>query len=139
MAQMRNGMQTFLDTHSWIWWITEDSRLSKRAQTVIQHSLHQEGIWISAISVWEVAKKVEKNQLVLDRPFRKWLDLATSIEGLYIAELTVDILVQSCELPAPFHGDPADQIIAATVRHHSGQLITKDRKLLNYPHLKCVW
>jgi PIN domain nuclease of toxin-antitoxin system len=77
--------------------------------------------------------------LIADGPFRKWLDLATSADGLYIAELTTDILVQSCELPMPFHGDPADQIIAATVRRHGGQLITKDRKLMDYPHLKSIW
>jgi PIN domain nuclease of toxin-antitoxin system len=56
-----------------------------------------------------------------------------------IAELTIDILIQCCELPSPFHGDPADQIIAATVRHHNGCLITKDQKLLDYPYLKSIW
>jgi PIN domain nuclease of toxin-antitoxin system len=132
-------MQTFLDTHAWIWWITEDKRLSKHAQSMIRSATSQEGIWISAISVWEVAKKVEKKQLILDRPLRKWLNSAMSAKGLLIAELAADILIDSCELPFPFHGDPADQIIAATVRYHQGRLITKDQKLLEYPHLKCVW
>jgi PIN domain nuclease of toxin-antitoxin system len=132
-------MQTFLDTHVWIWWITRDSRLSKRAQSVILNSIRRDGIWISAISVWEVAKRVEKRQLVLDQPLGKWLDSAMSAEGLFVAELTGDILIESCELPQPFHGDPADQMIAATVRHHSGRLITKDQKLLDYPHLICIW
>jgi PIN domain nuclease of toxin-antitoxin system len=132
-------MQTFLDTHAWIWWVTQDNRLSRHAQTVILSAIHQDGIWISAISIWEVAKKVEKRQVVLDRPLRKWLDAATSIEGLFIAELTSEILIESCELPQPFHGDPADQMITATVRHCSGRLITKDQKLVDYPHIKCVW
>jgi len=133
-------MQTFLDTHAWIWWITQDKRLSKHAQTMIRSAIsRQEGIWISAISVWEAAKKVEKKQLVLDRPLQQWLNSAVSVEGLLIAELTIDILIHSCELPSPFHGDPVDQIIAATVRYHNGRLITKDQKLLDYPHLKCVW
>jgi PIN domain nuclease of toxin-antitoxin system len=132
-------MQTFLDTHAWIWWVTQDHRLSKNALSAIKYSIPREGIWISAISVWEVAKKVEKRQLILDRPLRQWLDSAISAEGLFIAELTGDILIESCELPPPFHGDPVDQMIAATVRHHNGRLITKDRKLVGYPHLKCVW
>lgn len=132
-------MQTFLDTHAWIWWVTQDSRLSKHAKTVISNAIQGEGIWLSVISVWEVAKKVEKKQLILDRPLRPWLDSAMSAEGLFIAELTGDILIESCELPPPFHGDPADQMIAATVRHHKGRLITKDRKLTDYPPLKCIW
>jgi PIN domain nuclease of toxin-antitoxin system len=132
-------MRTFLDTHAWIWWTAQDRRLSKNAQSAIRNSIRREGIWISAISVWEVAKRVEKKQMVLDRPIRQWLDSAMSAEGLFIAELTSEILMESCELPPPFHGDPADQMIAATVRHHSGRLITKDRKLIDYPHLKCIW
>ena len=116
-----------------------DKRLSGHAHNMIRSAVRKDGIWISAISVWEVAKKVEKKQLVLDRPLGQWLNAAMSVEGLLIAELTVDILIQSCDLPSPFHGDPADQIIAATVRHHHGRLITKDQKFLDYAHLKCVW
>jgi PIN domain nuclease of toxin-antitoxin system len=132
-------MQTFLDTHAWIWWVTEDRRLSRRARTVIAGAVHQEGVWISIISIWEVAKKVEKGKLILDRPLRQWLNDAMSREGLFVAELTGDILIESCELPSPFHGDPADQMIVATVRHHKGRLITKDGNLADYPHIKCVW
>ncbi|MBI4456479.1 MAG: type II toxin-antitoxin system VapC family toxin [Acidobacteria bacterium] len=132
-------MPTFLDTHAWVWWITKDRRLSRRAHSTIQGALSLEGVWISAISIWEVAKKVEKKQLVLDRALRHWLDLAISVQGLYIAELTNAILIESCELPSPFPGDPADQMIVATVRHYNGRLITKDRELHRYPHLRCLW
>lgn len=132
-------MPIYLDTHAWIWWVTQDRRLSKRARSIIQNSSRREGVWISAISIWEVAKKTEKKQLVLDRPLRQWLDLALGVRGLHIAELTAAILIESCELPPPFPGDPADQMIAATVRHHSARLVTKDRELHRYPHLQCVW
>ncbi|HXK59864.1 MAG TPA: type II toxin-antitoxin system VapC family toxin [Acidobacteriota bacterium] len=132
-------MRTFLDTHAWIWWITSDPRLSKRAKSAIEKCASDQGVWISPISIWEVAKKVQKEQLVLDRPFRQWLGEALNVRGLFVAELTVPILVESCELPQPFHGDPADQIIAASVRHHNGRLITKDSKLRDYPHLSTIW
>jgi PIN domain nuclease of toxin-antitoxin system len=132
-------MPTFLDTHVWVWWVTEDRRLSNRAGSVIRHDLAREGIWISAISIWEVAKKVEKRKLSLDRPLRQWIELATSADGLYVAELTNAILVESCDLPPPFHGDPADQMIVASVRHHSGRLVTKDAALHRYPHVLCLW
>jgi len=61
------------------------------------------------------------------------------MRGLYIAELTNEILIASCELPSPFHGDPADQMIVATVRHHDGRLITKDERLQNYTHIRSIW
>jgi len=56
-----------------------------------------------------------------------------------VAELTQDMLVESCELPKPFHGDPADQMIVATVRHYRGRLVTKDAALRDYPHIASFW
>ena len=132
-------MLTFLDTHAWIWWVTKDRRLSVKARSLIETSAPKQGVWISAMSIWEIAKKVEKNQLTLDRSLRLWLAAALNRQGLYVAELTQDILIDSCELPRPFHGDPADQIIVATVRHHRGRLVTKDAALRHYAHLTTVW
>lgn len=133
-------MPILLDTHAWVWWVSEDRRLSKRAATAIRRSAQREdGVWVSPISVWEVAKKVEKKQLVLDRPLRQWMEQATSVPGLFLAELSTAILLDSCELPQPFHGDPADQIIVASARHLSASLVTKDRKLRSYRHVQTVW
>jgi len=132
-------MRTFLDTHAWIWWVTADRRLSRRAETAIRRAAAGDGVWISAISIWEIAKKVEKRQLTLDRPFRQWLQKACGAAGLCVAELTPEILVESCELPQPFHGDPADQMIVASTRHHNGILLTRDEALQNYAHLRTLW
>lgn len=132
-------MPTFLDTHAWVWWVTNDRRLSSKSRKTIEAGALKQGVWISAISIWEIAKKVEKGQLALDRPLRRWLEAALAQPGLLVAELTQDILVDSCELPKPFHGDPADQIIVATVRCHQGRLVTKDTALRRYPHVISIW
>src|SRR5438093_5999490 len=84
-------------------------------------------------------EKAEKRKLVFDRPVRQWIEDATAVPGLWIADLTTSILIESCELPQPFHGDPADQMIVATVRQHEGVLITKDRRLRKYPHMRTLW
>lgn len=44
-----------LDTHIWVWWVDESSQLSERPTQLIQDS-EQEGLGVSAISCWEVAK-----------------------------------------------------------------------------------
>lgn len=132
-------MPTLLDTHAWVWWVTKDRRLSKRASRAIDTATGGDGLLLSAISLWEVAKKVDKKQLVLDRPIRDWLDQATGVSGLAVAELTPAILVDSCDLPQPFHGDPADQMIVATARHHHATLVTKDRNLQRYSHVQTLW
>lgn len=132
-------MPTLLDTHAWVWWLAEDRRLSTRAKSAIARGLVDQDLWISLISVWEVAKKVEKKQLILDRPLDQWLDAAVTPEGLGVWELTRPILVESCELPQPFHGDPADQILVATARHHGAVLVTKDQRIRRYAHVPSVW
>jgi PIN domain nuclease of toxin-antitoxin system len=132
-------MPTFLDTHSWIWWVTEDRRLSPKASGAIQEALRGDGVSLSMISIWELAKKVEKRQVVLDRPLREWMDQALAVSGLILVELTPTILMDSCELPQPFHGDPADQIIVASARHLRARLVTKDRSLRRYEHVQTIW
>jgi PIN domain nuclease of toxin-antitoxin system len=130
---------TFVDTHAWLWWVTGDRRLSRRATAAIEGAVRSDGVFLSMISIWEVAKKVEKQQLILDRPIREWIDQALGVAGVSLVELTPVILVESCGLPQPFHGDPADQIIVASARHHRGRLVTKDGNLRRYPHVETIW
>lgn len=132
-------MPTLLDTHAWVWWVSEDRRLSRPARRAIEKAVAADELWLSLISIWEVAKKVEKGQLVMDRPLDAWLDLATNRSGLHLAELTRPILAESCRLPPPFHGDPADQIIIATARDRDAVLVTKDRQIHQYAHVRAHW
>ena len=132
-------MPTVLDTHAWIWWVTSDRRLSRRARTAIDRAQSRGELWVSMISTWEIAKKVEKGQLALDRPLEEWLEAGLSSEGLHVAEMTRPILIDSCRLPQPFHGDPADQIIVATARAHSATLVTRDARLRDYAQVRTVW
>jgi PIN domain nuclease of toxin-antitoxin system len=132
-------MPTLLDTHAWVWWVTEDRRLSAVARRAIERSQAKGDLSLSLISVWEVAKKVEKAQLVLDRPVDQWLELALARPGLHLAELTRPILVESCKLPPPFHGDPADQLIVTTARNCDAVIITKDARIRAYAHVRSVW
>ena len=132
-------MPALLDTHAWVWWVTEDRRLSAAARRTIERSQVRGDLSLSLISVWEVAKKVEKAQLVLDRPIDQWIELAVARPGLHLVELTSPILVESCRLPPPFHGDPADQLIVATARDRHATIITKDEKIRAYPHVRSAW
>ena len=132
-------MPTVLDTHAWIWWVTKDRRLSRRARTTIERSGGRGDLYLSVFSVWETAKKIEKGQLALDRPLDEWLDAALAVEGLQLAELTRPIAVDSCRLPQPFHGDPADQIIVATARSLEAAVVTRDGRLREYTHVRTIW
>jgi len=132
-------MLTLLDTHAWVWWVTGDRRLSAGSRRAIERGSAAGSLALSLISVWEVAKKVEKAQLVLDRALDHWIDQAVARPGLQLVELTRPILLESCRLPGPFHGDPADQIIVATAREREAIIVTKDDRIRQYAHVRSVW
>src|SRR5205814_2038633 len=111
----------------------------KKAKAQIAAAGEERDLHLSMISIWELSKKVEKGQLLLDRELDAWLDLATNLKHLHIIELSRSILTESCRLPKPFHGDPADQIIVATARSQAGILITKDKKIRDYAHVQSIW
>lgn len=94
---------------------------------------------LSLISVWEVAKTIEKGQLVLDRPIDQWIAQAARQPRLRLVELTLPILIESCRLPPPFHGDPADELIVATARDHDAVIVTKDERIRAYAHARSIW
>ena len=132
-------MSIVLDTHAWVWWADGGRKLSRSASRALEQAQARGTLWLSMISVWEVAKKVEKRQLVLDRPLDDWLDLAMALPGLHPVELTRPILAESCRLPGPFHGDPADQLIVATARDRGASILTKDERIANYAHVRSIW
>lgn len=124
-----------LDTHLWVWWIHDDPQLTQRQKAWIQENEDQ-GLGVSAISCWEVAKLVEYRRLTLSCPVTEWFDHALAYPGIQLLHLTPRIAVESTQLPGTFHRDPADQIIVATARVYDCPLLTADEKILRYPHVK---
>ena len=126
-----------LDTHIWIWWVQGDAHLTRQQVAWLQQ-YESQGLGVSAISCWEVAKLVEYNRLVLPCPVEEWMDQALSYPGIQFLDLTPQIAIESTQLPAGFHKDPADQIIVATARVHNCQLLTVDAKILDYGHVNTL-
>lgn len=126
-----------LDTHIWVWWVHDDTRLTKTQLEVIEAN-EADVIGISAISLWEVAKLVERKRLILPCATNEWFEQALSYPGVRVVELTPEIVIESTQLPGEFHRDPADQIIVATARVHDCALVTSDEKIIDYPHVEAV-
>ncbi|MBW4554180.1 MAG: type II toxin-antitoxin system VapC family toxin [Aphanocapsa sp. GSE-SYN-MK-11-07L] len=126
-----------LDTHIWIWWVDDNQeRLTPKHRELIQQ-YQPEGIGVSVISCWEVAKAVEKQRLGLSCEVHEWLNLALAYPGVQLLDLTVPIVVESTKLVG-FHRDPGDQIIVATARVLKCPLLTADQKILEYPGVQTL-
>ncbi|QNP29938.1 MULTISPECIES: type II toxin-antitoxin system VapC family toxin [Cylindrospermopsis] len=104
-----------LDTHAWIWWITESKNLSVQATEAINKA---DIIGIAAISCWELAMLVAKNRIGLSMDVQIWINLALQHPKIQLLALTPEIAVLSTRLPGNFHGDPADRLIVASSLVH---------------------
>ena len=122
-----------IDTHIWVWWLTESPSLKKEHRAFLDN-LSSDDIAISVISVWEVAKAVENKKLQFKLTAEEWIELAS--ESVLIIPLDARIILDSTKLPGNFHKDPADQLIVATARVNECALLTADEKILNYSHVK---
>jgi PIN domain nuclease of toxin-antitoxin system len=127
-----------MDTHTLFWSLTEPEKLSKAALDFIQRTETDQRT-IASISIWEFAMMVARGRIEIKMTSEQWLDYAIRKTGLRVLELTPKVAVESCELPGDFHGDPADRIIVATARVNGATLVTKDQKILKYPHVKSIW
>ena len=126
-----------LDTHIWVWWVHGDEHLTKQQTGWLQEN-EEQGLGVSIISCWEVAKLVEYDRLALPCSVTEWLDQALSYPGIHLLELTPRIVVESTQLPKGFHKDPADQLIVATARILDCSLLPADVKILNYPYVSTL-
>ena len=126
-----------LDTHIWVWLADESDRLTEEHKRIIEHH-RGNGLGVSVISCWEVAKLVEYGRLKLSCPVADWIEAALSLPSIRLLELTPRIAVASTQLPGEFHRDPADQIIVATARVYDMELLTIDERILRYGHVRTV-
>ncbi len=128
-----------LDTHAWLWWISNPELLGKAATRSIEKAVRENGIVISSISTWEIALLVEKGRLTLSIETRDWI---RKTEGLpFVRFIPVDntIALRSVSLQDNFHADPADRIITATALTMGIPLITKDEKIRTYSYVQTIW
>ena len=125
-----------LDTHIWVWWADNNPRLTQQHREWIQQYQSQ-GLGVSMISCWEVAKLVENNRLALSLAVDEWLTAALAYPGVQLLNLTIPIIVESTKLTG-FHRDPADQLIVATARIYGCPLLTADSKILAYPDVQTL-
>lgn len=127
-----------LDTHVLVWWVNKDVLLPTSILRFIQQQ-DEKQICISAITFWEVALLTKKKKVNLAFDLHSWTQLVLSIPSLRVIDLNPAILIKSVLLEAPLHADPADRIIVATTQTLGATLISKDDKLLKYPHIKTFW
>ena len=124
-----------IDTHIWIWWVTNSPRLNKEHRIFLEKQ-KAGTIALNCISCWEVAKSVELGKLQFNISVEQWLNDAINLYNINLLPLDIPVIIESTQLPGNFHKDPADQLIVATARTLDIPLLTEDSKILNYAFVK---
>ncbi len=126
-------MKVLLDTHTFLWAITEESRLSQRVRLLL---LSAES-WFSVVSLWEILTKVQIGRLSLPRPAGRFVTEKLAFNGVHILPITLDhvLRVESLEL---HHRDPFDRLLIAQSLEENVPLVSADPLLQRYSaHL--IW
>ena len=107
-----------LDTHIWLWWINQDSKLKP---IWLEHIEQAERVGVSAISLFEVSWLNQHNRIELPCPRNEWFDKALVGSNIQLIPITPEIAGKSVELQE-YHSDPQDRIIIATALIHNALL-----------------
>ena len=127
-----------LDTHAWIWYAGDPSRLDRAELEALDGFDCEDRPLLSDFSLWEIATLVSLGRLTLDRPLDQWLLLTARPAAVRIVPVSVVVAVELEGLPDTFHRDPADRVIVATARALSRPVLTRDRKITESGLVK-IW
>ncbi len=130
-------MDVLLDTHAWVWSLSDDARLSGPARRAIAKA---DAVRVSPISFFEIGQKVRVGKWPeMDPHVAQLPDLLAQQGGL-----TADLTGRAALMAAGFdwdHRDPFDRIIAATAVTCGCLLLSADRMFdtLEDPELRRLW
>lgn len=127
------------DTHTLVWALFNDPRLSQTAKDTIDQTIaNGNEVGISAITVVERVYLVEKGRLPLEALNRTLAQLRDPVSALVTVALddavaeTMRVIARSDVLDMP------DRIIAATAVHLGVPVISKDRKI-SLSTVQTIW
>jgi PIN domain nuclease of toxin-antitoxin system len=129
-----------IDSHTLLWWLDEDDRLSTKARQILEDESAQPGsLVVSAVTFWELRLKEVRGRLTPRNPVPTWPALIRRLPHMRIEEVKVGHWLRVAEMEWE-NRDPADRIVAATALQLGVPVVTVDEKFhwANSP-VKAVW
>ena len=126
-----------LDTHVLVWAVADSKKLSRGTELAIRKSRQEDGVAISAITLWELALLVARGRIQDYGTVESFVERLT--EGVTLKPITPNIAALATQFPDDYPRDPADRLIAATARAEGLALITRDESIRRSPLLKTIW
>ena len=127
-------MKYLLDTHTFLWFLQNDDRLSTQIRNTIENN---KDIYISIVSLWEIAIKLSIQKLNLTNRTIEDLFNSCREKDFSILNITFEHIKNIIDLPL-IHRDPFDRMFIAQAKVEDMTLVTCDQYIPQYP-IRTVW
>jgi PIN domain nuclease of toxin-antitoxin system len=124
-----------LDTHTFLWWIDNDTRLSKTAREVIVNPDNE--IVISVISTWEIIIKYSLGKIELSESPKDYIEEMLAVNEFTVLPIKLAHTFKIAELPN-HHKDPFDRLLIAQSQIEQIPIVTLDKQIIKYP-VQTIW
>ena len=118
-------MRLLLDTHSFLWFTSNDSKLSDVAYAAIKHVNNE--VFVSIASVWEIAIKVSIGKFDLRKPVDEFVEEQLESAGIELLNISVTHVAAVSHMPF-HHRDPFDRLLIAQAKVENLSLVSVDAK-----------
>jgi len=116
-------MKLLLDTHSFLWFIGGDVRLSPAAQVLIEDATND--AFLSVASLWEMAIKISLGRLQLAQPLETFIPQQLSLNRIGLLGITISHTAKVATLPF-HHRDPFDRFLVAQAQVEQMSVVSSD-------------
>ncbi len=128
-------MNAIIDTHTFLWMVTDDRRLSEPARAVIADGANQ--VFLSVASMWEIVLKAGTGKLYVPGGPARFLEQEMRRNRLSPLAVQPAHILRLPSLPA-IHKDPFDRLLIAQAQVESLPLLTADPEIRQYP-VQIIW
>jgi PIN domain nuclease of toxin-antitoxin system len=128
-------MKLLLDTHTFLWWDSEPSKLSSKVLALCQDRANT--VLLSVVSVWEMQIKSQLGKLKLSVPLAEVVEIQRQINNIEVISITLAHVLALENLPTP-HKDPFDRLLIAQANVEGAVLVSDDSIFEEYP-VKVIW
>ena len=122
-------MRVLLDTHAFLWWVADSTKLSASAHRAIGDE--DNDVFVSAASAWEIATKYRLGKLPGAEALAVDIVGTISDQGFEKLPIGVEDAARAGALPG-IHRDPFDRVLIAQAMRRNLVLISNESRFDQY-------
>ncbi len=122
-------MKVLLDTHIFLWWISDNPRLGKETRKIVSNIDNQ--LFLSAASGWEIAIKAGLGKLEVADDICSFMFEQMRLNAITELPVLMNHTLHVATLPY-LHRDPFDRLLIAQAQLERIPILTGDKQFRAY-------